>query len=830
MRSALRLMLRMFARDLAAGELTLIFVALLLAVAALSSVGFLADRVRHAIEREAHQLLGGDLLLSADHPWPDTWREEAQRRGLRLAESALLLSMVGSATNGGDAQLTEIKAISADYPLRGALQVEHKVGAGAPALRPPPGSAWPDERLVAALGLTPDAKLRVGQLTLDVSGVVTLDPERGINPFAFAPRLVIRFEELAATGLIQPGSRITWRLHVAGDEAAVRAFRAWAQARLGRGERLEAFDNARPEVRLIIERAERFLRLAALLTAVLATIATGLSARRFVERHLDACAVMRCLGASERKLLLIHGGEFVLLGALATIAGGAVGLFVQEILHGLLAGLLGERLPAPGLLPWLQGAAVAAVLMVGFVLPPLLRLKFAPALRVLRREWGEVPPLSAASWLIGAGALAALMFWMAGEARLGGIVLGGLAAAVALYAIVGRVLLSAGVHLALRLCTGGWRLGVSALRRHRRMALVQVVALALGLTVLLLLSLMKNDLLAAWQTKLPADAPNRFLINIQPEQRPALAAFLAHAGLGAPRLEPMVRGRLVMVNGRSIGPQDYADERARRLVEREFNLTQRSDLPIGNTIVAGRWFPPAATGEFSVEQGLAETLGLKLGDALTFEVAGERLSGAVTSLRKLDWDSMRVNFFVIAPAGVLEGYPTSFITSFHLPAGREAVIKALVQDFPNVTVIDVAALVRQLQQTIGQVIEAVQLVFVFALFAGVAVLFAALEASSGERSQELAVMRALGAQAAQLRQGLLAEFALQGGIAGALAGLGAMALAALLARQVFRLDYLPDGQMLFVGALAGLSGVSVLGMIAARRALAGSVVERLRAA
>lgn len=843
----LRLMLRMFLRDLRAGELTLIFVALSLAVAALTSVGFLTDRVRHAIEREAHQLLGGDLLLSADHPWPDVWREAATQHRLRLAESVSLLSMVGSLEGTSPVQLAEIKAVSANYPLRGALQVAvssvgmvgnedvpprsdspQKVGAGGTASLPQRGEVWPDERLAGMLQLAPGARLRIGEHIATVSAFVTLDPERGLNPFAFAPRLILPLEDLPTTGLIQPGSRITWRLHLAGEAEDVRAYLGWAKARLGRGERLETLDNARPEVRLLIERAERFLRLAALLTVVLATVAVGMSARRFMQRHLDACAVMRCLGASERQLLLIHAGEFFLLGVLATLIGTLLGLLVQEALHGLLAGLLAERLPAPGGLPWLQGASVAVLLMIGFVMPPLLRLKSVPTLRVLRREWGEVAPVSLASWCVGGLVLAGLMFWMAGETRLGFVVLGGFLAAVAVFALGGQVLLWGSVRLATRLTAGGWRLGVASLRRHGSAAMVQVVALALGLSVLLLLSLVQDDLLAAWQRKLPPDTPNRFLINIQPEQRDAVAEFLTHSGVAAPRLEPMVRGRLVAVNYRAIGPRDFDDERARRLVEREFNLTQRADLPPGNTLIAGRWFPRSAGVQFSVEQGLAEALGIELDDILSFEVAGQRINGPVTSLRKLDWDSMRVNFFVIAPAGTLDGQPTSFITSFHLPAGKEEVMRILVQTFPNVTVIDVAALVKQLQQTIGQVISVVQLVFLFALFAGLAVLYAAIEASDAARRQELAVMRALGAQSRQLRHSVLAEFALQGAIAGCLAGVAATTIATLLARWVFRLDFLPDAGTLATGIVAGLIGVGVFGVIASRRAFSGSVIERLR--
>lgn len=844
-------MLRMLARDLRAGELTVVFAALLLAVAALTSVGFLADRVRYAVEREAHQLLGGDLLLSADHPWPEAYREAARQYGLRLAESALLLSMVGNPDGAGNVQLAQIKAISAGYPLRGSLQVREvtNVGAegassgGGPAaggsvapasaagVAPLPnvGTVWPDERLAGILALTPGARVRVGALTATVSGVLAMDPEHGINAFAFAPRLIIPFDDLAATGLIQPGSRITWRLHVAGEQSAVLAFRQWAQAHLGRGERLEALDDARPEVRIIIERAERFLRLAALLTVVLATIAVGMAARRFSERHLDACAVMRVFGASERQILLILGGEFVMLGAFATTLGGFCGLLAQEVLHRMLAGLLAEHLPAPGVLPWLQGLAVTAVLVVGFVVPSLLRLKSVPALRVLRREWGEVEPLSVASYLVGALCMAGLIFWMAGEVRLAGVVLGGFVVAVVLYTLMAKMLLGSIVRLVMRFAAGGWRIGVASLRRHRIAAWVESVALALGLTTLLLLSLVKTDLLAAWQAKLPPDAPNRFLINIQPEQHEAVTGFFERAGLPAPRLEPMVRGRLVAVNGREIGPADYANERARRLVEREFNLTQREDLPAGNVIVGGQWFPAGAAMQFSVEQGLADTLGLKLTDELSFEVAGQRMSGPITSLRRLDWDSMRVNFFVIAPLGALDDQPTSYITSFHLPPGHEAVMRALVQAFPNITVIDVAALVKELQETVGQVIGALQLVFLFALFAGLAVLYAAIEASSDARSHELAVMRALGGQGRQLRKSVLAEFALLGGVAGLLAGAGATAIGTVLARQVFRLDYLPGMGPLLIGCFAGLAGIAVFGMIASRRALSGRVIERLRA-
>jgi putative ABC transport system permease protein len=831
--SGLRLAFRMLVRDLRTGEMTVLAVALVLAVAALTGVGFLSDRVQRVVEREAHQLLGGDLLLSADHPWDERFREAARQRGLRIAESASFPSMVASAAEGGGVQLAELKAVSPNYPLRGALRIApalHAADAEAAGENktPRPGTVWPDERLAAALGAVPPQKLKVGAGETAVAAIVTHEPDRGINPFSIAPRLIMPLADLPATGLLQPGSRVIWRLHLAGEAAAVADFRRWAQKQLGRGERVEGLDDARPEIRNIVERAQRFLRLAALLTAVLAAVAVGLAARRYMQTHLDACAVMRCLGASERQILLIHGGAFVLLGLAAILLGGVLGYLLQLLLHAFLAGLVSSDLPPPGVLPWLQGFAVVIVLVLGFVLPPLLRLKSVPTVRVLRREWGETAPLSALSYLAGAACLAGLMFWMAGDARLGGVVLGGFVLAVLAFALLGQLLLMTVWRLLAGRVAGSWRIGLANLRRRSGAALVQAVALALGLTTLLLLTLARADLLSAWQARVPPDAPNRFLINIQPDQRDAVAAFFSSHGLETPRQEPMVRGRLTRVNGRAIQPRDFAEERAQRLVEREFNLSARDDLPAGNKVVAGRWHGDDATAQFSVEKGLADTLNLHVGDELEFAIAGTRLAARISSLRKLDWDSMQVNFFVIAPEGSLAKQPTSYITSFYLPAGSDAFIDALVREFPNLTVIDVAALLRQLQGTLDQVVRAVQAVFAFALLAGLAVLYAALQASAGERRHELAVLRALGGRQRQLQASLVAEFAALGAIAGLLAGMAATALGTALARWVFQLDYLPSPWMLAVGLAGGIAGVVLAGLSTTWRACSGRVADGLR--
>lgn len=833
--NTLRLTWRMLWRDLRSGDLTILAIALVLAVAALTGVGFLVDRVQRAVEGEAHQMLGGDLLLTADHPWHEDFRQAAREHGLRLAESASFPSMVSGAAG---VQLTEIKAVSSSYPLRGALRNAPHLNAadaeaGANARSPLPGTVWPDERLASALGVEPRAAapagvLKVGARETVAAAILTFEPDRGINPFAIAPRLLMSLDDLPATGLIQPGSRVTWRLHLAGEARAVAGFRDWAQARLGRGERIEGLDDARPEIRNLVERAQRFLSLAALLTVVLAAVAVGLAARHYMRTHLDACAVMRCLGASERQILVIHGGEFLLLGLAATLTGCGLGYLLQWLLQVMLAGVVARSLPAPGLLPWLHGLAVGGVLVAGFVLPPLLRLKTVPTVRVLRREWGATAPLTMFSYLTGLACLAALMLWMAGDLRLGLVVLGGFLVAIAVFALCGQLLLSVAWRLGGRWAVGGWRIGLANLHRRREASLVQAVALALGLTTLLLLTLARGDLLDAWRTRIPPEAPNRFLINIQPDQRPAIADFFRAAGLAPPEMEPMVRGRLVRLNGRAVSPQDYLEPRARRLVEREFNLSARGDLPPGNTVVVGEWHGSQANAQFSVEAGLAESLNLHVGDELSFDIAGVPLVARITSLRKLDWDSMRVNFFVIASPGALDEHPTSYITSFYLPVEQTGFVTALVRQFPNLTAIDVAALMRQLQDTLDQVVRAVQIVFGFALLAGLVVLYAALQATAGERRHELAVLRALGARSSHVRNALLAEFLILGAAVGMLAGIVATVLGTVLARWVFQLPYLPSAGMVLTGLLVGACGVVAAGLAATRSARSGRVSEGLR--
>jgi len=802
---------RLLGRELRSGELRLLFAALVVAAAAVTAVGFFGDRVRQGLQREAQQMMGGDLIVTSDHPLPERYREEARRHRLQLAETLVFPSMVMA---GGEAQLADIKAVTSGYPLRGSLgRILHGEESSRETRQgPEAGTVWLDERLASMLNTRAGEVLRIGGATLPVAAILTREPDRGVNFFSLAPRLMMHLDDIGATGLVQFGARIRYTLMLAGDERDVAAYRKWLDDQLARGERVEDAGNARPEIRSILDRSERFLGLATLLTVILSAVAVALAARRYMQRHLDACAVMRCLGMTQARLLGLHATLFLWLSLLAGLLGSALGFAAHFMLMKWLHDVLALDLPAAGWLPLVAGFGVSGVLLFGFALPPLLQLARVPTLRVLRRELGTPRASLLGGYLFGLFLLAVLIVWVAGNLRLGLVAVAGFSGALAVFWAIARLFIAM-VSRGRGGAGFGWRQGLASLGRHASSAAIQVVALSIGLMAMLLLTVIRGDLLAAWQGSMPADAPNRFIINIQPEQREALASELRKFGIES-ELLPMVRARLVRIGGQTVSSASYPDdERAQRLIEREFNLSWRADLPDGNRVVAGQWFRLDENGQglASVEEGLAKTLGIRMGDELVFVVAGVEKTLRVSSLRKLSWDSMRVNFFVLAPPGVIEDAPASYITSFHLPPERAAAAADLVKRFPNLTLIDVDAVLRQLQSVIGQVARAIQFVFVFALLAGGIVLYAAMLTAFDERRYELAVMRALGAQRQQLVQAMRVELAIIGALAGLFAAVGAMALGAVVGRQAFQLDLAPNFWLPLISAAGGAVLTMVIG-------------------
>jgi putative ABC transport system permease protein len=839
----------MTARDWRAGELTMLLLALVLAVAALASVGFLADRLQQGLERDAKRMLAADFVVRADHPVDVAFFDEARSLGLRTATTAIFPSMVArvgaSDSNSGpqgltNARLAAVKAVSSDYPLRGALRIASGAAAAdrrAPGI-PAKGTVWVDAQLLDTLKAHVGDVVALGDRRFTIGAVITRELDRGFAFVNFSPRLMMRADELASTGLIGYGSRVTYRLLVAGDNAAVARFAAFAHERVDggklRGVALESLSDGQPQVRATLDRAGHFLRLVSLLTALLAAVAIAMAAHRYTRRHLDGCAVMRCLGLGERELRSLVALEFAFLGVAGGVIGAALGYAGHFALLAWLGRLIAAELPQPSLLPAFEGVAAGLVLLFGFALPPLLPLTRVAPLRVLRREWdGQA---QAAWWAYGVGIalFGALLVLAAGELELGGIVAGGFALGLVVFAAVARAALWLCSRLARseggRRMTAavGWRYALASLERRGWVSALQTTALAIGLMCLLLVAMTRNDLVAGWRSATPPDAPNEFLIDIQSDERQAVVDYLHEHGIEAVTLEPMVRGRLVSINGKRVVPEAYKNADARRLVDREFNLSYRSTLPEDNRIAQGKWYGAATHPEISIEAGLAKLIGVKLGDVLGFDVTGMQVDAPVTSVRKLDWGTFKVNFFVLMPPAALQGFPATFITSFHLPAERRSLLDGLIAAHPNVTAIDTTPILAQIQHVIDQVIGAVQFLFGFTLAAGLLVLYCALAGTRDERVRESALLRALGASHRQVRSVQVAEFAVVGALAGFMAAVGAQALGIVLATYVFDFHLDLDPWLLPAGIVAGVACAGMGGWISLRRVLRRPAAQSLR--
>ncbi len=854
-----RLSLNLLRRDWRAGEWRVLLIALVLAVGSIATVGLFADRVRLALQQEATSLLGADLRVSSTRALPPAYRDAALQRGLRVVETASFPSM---AAGKDTSVLAEILAVGEGYPLRGEIVISPDCSSASYQFLPPcrgkvrmgvepgdsnvstrtlatlslalplqggglgrgpdvaaselvgssipaRGTLWADARLMQRLGLQLGDEVDIGALRLRLAARVVRDVDQSVGFASFAPRVLINSADLSASGLVQVGSRIRYRLLLAGEAQQVAYLRSWLQGRLTSGEKLEDVRDARPEIRTALERAEHFLGLAALTAVVLAGVALALAARHFITRHLDACAMMRCLGASQAQVLRIFLVQFLLLGLAAVLLGSLLGYAAQAALVQSIATMREAALPPPGWLPLWQAAASGMALLLGFAFLPLWQLKSVSPLRVIRRELGVPEMRTGLLYASGAVVLCGLFLWQAGSLKLGLTVLAGMAAGLLIFGLLAwfivRALGKFGFH------------AFTNLARHGRSNAVQIVALSLGGMALLLLTFVRADLMENWRGRLPPDAPNRFIVNIQPDQRGALNNFFAQRHLSAPQLFPMVRGRLIAINQRAISGDDYPDPRARGLVEREFNLSWTENLPAGNEIVSGGWWKKDATSVLSVEEGIAKTLNIHLGDTLTYDVAGSQFSAQVANLRQVQWDSMQVNFFVIAAPGMLEDFPASYLTSFHLPADQAQAGEALVKTFPNLLLIDTDAVIAQVRHIVDQIAQTMSAVFLFTLLSGLAVLYAALLATQDERIQQTAILRTLGADSRYLRRLHLTEFATLGALSGLFSAAGAALLGWVLAIKVLEIPYHPGALLWLVGVGGGIATVTLAGWLATRR-------------
>ena len=845
----LKLGWRTLLRDLRAGELRLLIVAVTLAVAALTAVGFFADRLKGGLQRDAGQLLGGDAVVRSDGVTPAAFIAKAQALGLQAISTVTFPTMARARDeDGGASKLVAFKGVPAGYPLRGALTVAGQLGSPGQSTRdiPAPGSAWADAALLDALGLRLGQTLLLGDARFTLSRIIVQEPDRGAGFISFSPRVMVNQLDVAATGLIQPASRTNYRFAVAGESQDVKTYVKWAADEIKkpgsesgiRGVRLESLESGSPEMSQTLDRAEKFLNLVALLAALLSAVAVAIVARGFAAKHLDDCAMLRVLGQPQRTIAMAYAFEFVLVGLFASALGVAIGFAVHYGFVLLLAGLVDTALPAATLWPVAFGMGMGLTLLLAFGLPPVLQLASVPPLRVIRRDVGNLKPASIAVLGVGMLGFAALLVAASSDLKLGLIAVGGFAGAVLLFAAASYAavkLLRASVNedVAPRWLV----LATRQLSARPAYAVVQTSALAVGLLALMLLVLLRTDLVDSWRQATPPDAPNRFIINIQPEQGDAFKKALTDGGVTKFDWYPMIRGRLVAVNGKPVAPDDFTDDRAKRLVDREFNLSNAAQQPAHNKTVAGQW-TVEEKGAISVEEGIAKTLGLKMGDALSFDIGGQVTSAKITSLRKVDWGSMRVNFFVMFPVADVTDVPVSFISAFQAPPtlaantakSGQSFDNTLVKAFPNITNIDTTSTLAQVQRVLDQVIRAVEFLFGFTLAAGLVVLFAAITATREERAREFAIMRAVGARASLLRQVQRAELAGVGLLAVFLASVVALAVGWGLARFVFDFAWTGSWTVPLFGSLAGAALALAAGWWGLRSVLNTPVVETLRKA
>lgn len=775
---------RMLRRDWRSGELRILVAALVIAVAAVTSINLLTDRFGRLLMRESAELIGGDLVLQSTRKPDRQWLQQGRELGLETAEIIEFSTVI---VFGETLLLSSIKAVSEEYPLRGSLGVaaqpygdEQRVAHG-----PSPGTVWADVRVLARLGAEVGDAITLGATQLRVDRVLTYEPDRGGNLFNLAPRVLMNLADIGLAEVIQPGSRVRWKYLYAsaGNGQTLQALRTTLQPRLGPGHRLVDIKSGRGRTGDAMGRAEQYLGLTALLAICLAAIAIAMAARRYSERHYDVSGMLRCLGAQQSRITRLYVWQLALLALCAAMFGTVLGWGAHRVLLAAISGLLPAHLPPAGIAPYATGFAAALLLILGMALPPVLRLKSVPPLRVFRRE---LTPLPMAAWLVYGAAFASLCGLIVLLFDNVGTVLLILLVAGLVLAVLGALIYTA-LKALRRLAPFKGRLltrGLRNLAGHAGTSAGQILSFGLTTMVMAILLLLRSDLLQEWRAQLPENVPNNFAFNIQPNERDAFTERLAQLGIDA-TLYPIVRGRFIGINGVEPERSDTGDG-----IGRELNLTWTSQLPADNKVVAGRW-PPRHNEqiEVSVEIELAQRFGIEVGDTLEFNLAGSELAATVTSLRTVQWESFSPNFYMIFAPGALDNFPVFYLTSFRLEPAQKLVLSQLIRDFPSVTIVEVDAIIEQLQHIIQQVTLMVEMMLVFVLLAGATVLLAAIHSTLDDRVREGALMRAVGASRRYLRAAALCEFALLGLFAGLLAAVGAETVCHVLYERIFDLEY-----------------------------------------
>ncbi len=815
----LRAALKRMLRDVMSGDLLLIATAVIVAVASVVSVNAYSNRVQKAIDRAGSELIAADLVLTSELALEPQWQAQAQSQGLTTANTVVVRSIVVS---GEATSMAEVKAVSDGYPLRGSLTtVSDEDGAETPRQRGPvAGKVWIDRELAGNLGIDIGASLFVGASELELSAIIGREPDRASIGFSIAPRLLMSLDDLPASGLLGPGALSDNNLLVAGDVDAIADYRRWIKSQVSTGIELRDPATASPRLGAAIERSERFLSLAALVSVLLAGAAIARLAVIFVEREANAIALLRSLGARSNTVTVAYVVQLMVLGLAAAALGVAIGYLGQAALSLILAEMMDNNLPAPGLRPALVGLSLGLISLLGFCAPALARMRKVSPLRLMTRRAGFERAHPGIEYGVTALLAIGFIFWIARDWRLAGWVIVGVLVALAAFGLVSLVFVAVLSRLRPHIKSASLRHGIANITRRPRDAVTQVTALGIGVMALLLLTYVKDDLFASWQQRLPAGTPNHFFINVLEHQRQPLEQLFARLKLPNHSFSPMVKARLSKVNGDSVSTEDFEDGFARRMVTGAANLSWTARLESDNRIVAGEF--GVTTGDavpLSVEVDYAEALGLELGDEIEWLIEGSTVATKITSLREVDWDSFRPNFFLLVPPNVLDGFASSYIGSVFVPESVSGFRRQLISQFPNITDIDLGVILKQVRGLLDRLNQAMSFIFAFTLAAGLLVLLACVLAVERQRRRDIAIIKTVGGSRSFVTRALLIEFVVLGLLAGGVGALMATLAGYFLAERVLKLDYAIDPTLWLTGLAGGAIIVAIAGLVATRSAM-----------
>lgn len=828
-RQQLRFAPRLLWREWQDGELTVLLLALLIAIVSHTAIGHFAERITGAMAQTANNIIGGDLVLSSSHPIADNVMTKAETLNLEVAEVQRFITVVNAAD---DILLVSVKSVSASYPLKGSLKVSTRLFGDDIAIDsgPAAGDVWVESRVLQALDIALGDTLQIGEATFVVRAILTYEPDRGNSFYSFNPRVMIGQDDLARTQIVQPGSRVWYRHLYAGEQPAIAAMRAWLQQNLQPGQRISSLNQERPAVSNALQKAKQYLGLASLLALLLAAVAIANSGRHYSERHYDTSALLRCLGCGQNDILGIYLIQLGLIALFGAVAGNLLGWLAQQGLFIVVADLLPGQIPDASYKPVLSGAALSFIVLLGFTLPSILRLKSVSPQRVLRQD---LTPLALSGWMVYGGAtlLVMLMMWFYTGSLV--LTLSLIAGAIVVVAVVSIGILGLFKLTAksLPILPVNWRAGVRNFLRRRRQTIAQTVAFGLTIMAMLVVVLLRTELIATWKATIPDNAPNHFVLNIQTSETADYQFYISDNGINAERLYPIIRGRLLRINATPIIEHVSKHQRHNHRLSRELNLTWSATIPLDNVIVDGDWWVPDAAPEqklVSVEKALADALAIKVGDTLTFFTGDHRWQATVSSLRSVKWDNFNPNFYMIFNPGALDRLPVTWINSFFIAPERKQILVGLVKQFPAVTVLEMDAILKQVKSIITQVTLAIESILSFVLFAGLVVTLSIIQSSMNDRLREGALIRTLGANRKLIKINQWCEFSSMGFVAGLIGVSGAEIIIASLYRRIFALDYSPTWWAWIVTPLIAALLIGLVGVLSSRRVLQQPPMRALR--